>query len=266
MLQHPAEYKYGALNRPYAWRGAARAWLLPGSLEPSPTSACTSQLYVCTQEAPGHCPAPAGVPAAVHRPAWQTLQGKHSFLFHAQAHSMASKCFAHTVSEPVLQACQHAELDAALEAAASADAPVYVLFPGAGAVSVSEVARASEHRRCLEQASLPVVDARPGPHAAASPGELSRGAGVPDHGCCLPEALESERNCNIAADAVAPGTMSLPAPARAAESPPAHGSRPAYWLIALDGTWQQANEMFQVPPLLGQGCLHIRREHASLAL
>ena len=194
------------------------------------------------------------------------FKASRASFFHASANSTSSKCFAHTMSEPVLQAGQHAELDAALEAAASAAAPVYVLFPGAGAVSVSEAARASEHRRCLEQASLPVVDARSGPHAAASPGELRRGAGVPDHGCCPPEALESDTNCNGAADAVAPGTLSLPAPAHAAESRPARGSRPAYWLIALDGTWQQANEMFQVPPLLGQGCLHICREHASLAL
>ena len=150
----------------------------------------------------------------------------------------------------MLQAGQHAELDAALEAAASAAAPVYVLFPGAGAVSVSAAAAGSEHRRCLEQAPLPTVDPHPGPPAAASPRELSTGAGAPDHACCPPQALESDTSPASTADAVAPGTLSLPAPARAAASPPAGGSRPAYWLIALDGTWQQANEMFQVPPVL----------------
>lgn len=187
-----------------------------------------------------------------------------SFLFCCPS-MIASKFFAHTVSEPVLQAGQHAELDAALGAAASAAAPVYVLFPGAGAVSVSEAACTTEHRRCLEQAPLPVVDPRSGQLAAASAGELSKGMRVRDHGHCPQQALECDTSPDGAAAAVAPGTLCLPWPASAAESPPAHGSHPAYWLIALDGTWQQANEMFQVPPSLGQGCLHVRREHASLA-
>ena len=151
--------------------------------------------------------------------------------------------------EPVLQAGQHAELNAALEAAASAAAPVYVLFPGAGAVSVSEAACASEHRRCLEQTPLPVVDTSSGPPAASSAGEPSKETGVPDHGCCPPQALESDTDHTSAVDAVASGTLSLLAPAHAARSPHACGSHPAYWLIALDGTWQQANEIFQVPHL-----------------
>ena len=48
---------------------ATAVWRLLGSVEPSLISACT-------QEALGHCPAPAGVPAAVRRLAWETLQGK----------------------------------------------------------------------------------------------------------------------------------------------------------------------------------------------
>lgn len=165
----------------------------------------------------------------------------------------------------MLQAGVHAELDAALDAAASAGAPVYVLFPGADAVSVNEVACAPEHRRCLEQAPLQVVGAPPGPPAAASAGEHGQGTGVPDHGCCLAPALKKDADPGAAADAVAPGTLSLPRPANAAEDPPVHGIRLAYWLLALDGTWQQANEMFQVPPVLDEEYLHICREHASLA-
>ena len=147
------------------------------------------------------------------------------------------------MSHPVLQAGQHAELDAALEAAASAATPVYVLFPGAGAASVSEVACASKHRRCLKQAPLPVLDTHPGPHA-----------------------LEGDATPGGAPNAVAPGALSLPGPAHAAESPPARGSHPAYWLIALDGTWQQANEMFQVPPALAclRGACKPCTTHASL--
>ena len=189
-----------------------------------------------------------------------------SFFFYVPAHLITSKCIAHTVSHPVLQAGQHTELDAALEAAASAAAPVYVLFPGAGAASVSEVACASKHRRCLEQAPLPVLDTHPGPPASASAGEPSKGTGAPDHGCCLPHALESDAIPGGAPSAVAPGALFLPGPAHAAESPPARGSHPAYWLIALDGTWQQANEMFQVPHVLAclQKACKPCTTHASL--
>ena len=157
----------------------------------------------------------------------------------------------HTVSQPVLQVGNHAELDAALEAAATARAPVYVLFPGPGAVSVNEAACATEHGRCLEEAPVPVVGPHTGPPAAAHAGELGKGSGVPDHGRCLTEALESDATPRRAAGAVAPGALDSPGPGSAsAGGPPARGSHPAYWLIAFDGTWQQANEMFQVPPVL----------------
>ena len=42
----------------------------------SADTALPSQPCACAQEAPGHRPAPASVPAAVHRPAWQALRGK----------------------------------------------------------------------------------------------------------------------------------------------------------------------------------------------
>ena len=146
----------------------------------------------------------------------------------------------------MLQAGQHAELDAVLEATAPADAPVYVLFPGAGAVSVSEVACAAEHRRCLEETPLPAIGPHPGLPAAANAEEPSQGRGVPDHDCYLTQALERFPDHHGAAGAVAPGTRDLLGPGSAAERSPARHSHPAYWLIALDGTWQQANEMLQV--------------------
>ncbi|KAG2434179.1 hypothetical protein HXX76_007906 [Chlamydomonas incerta] len=110
------------------------------------------------------------------------------------------------------QAGRSPETDAMLSGAARGDYPLYVLFPGPGAVDLAEVAASPPHGARLQAAAPRLQTA-------------------------------AEQQAGAAAEpAVAPGTSSADAGAAGAGAP----EQPAYMLVVVDGTWRQAKEMFKV--------------------
>lgn len=277
VLQHPNEYKCGSMQAHFTcWQQRSpRAFL------------------ELSQEALGNCCARTAVPAAMHRPPRQKVQGEPLTSMALGQTQNRFPLFRHGVT----QVGMHPAFDAALDAASLAGAPVYVLFPGGGAADVSEVARTPEHRRCL--AARPRTGRLPPfrqKHDAAVPAvavteQCADSGAAGSHEVrwqgqsCGPWTEDPERQgsggcsgyggkidqCSASAGAIhhgggrggpcarheeAPG-LGCRGPGSApplgdqalstdADKRPLEPSNPAYLLIVVDGTWQQANEMFRV--------------------
>ncbi|GLC44497.1 hypothetical protein PLESTB_000066700 [Pleodorina starrii] len=141
----------------------------------------------------------------------------------------------HPVSNPALEAL--------LDGAQRGDYPLYVLFPGQGALGLAALTERPAHEAALRRAAgrktACSASACPGTDLPTSSPSSSPSAATPTSSADVAKAGLAEDAA--AAAAAERGPMSQVAAAAVAGDLPA----PAYLLLVIDGTWRQAKEMYR---------------------
>lgn len=145
---------------------------------------------------------------------------------------------------PLLQQLHTPELQQCLEGASKGHYPLYVLFPGPGAADLADAVAASQAAAVPGgHAAVPVAASRALTAAAAT--DAAEAATAAESRGVAGSAAAVTGEAAAAATAAA-GEEAYPEAPGGEPQEPAQGSSCRYALVAIDGTWQHAKEMFKV--------------------